>query len=182
VADIPSIFTKVDFYETLLPGYLVVLIYLFLFQPTLLSVTNSASFDFLTAVIFLVAGPVVGLSLKQALDIAVRGLWTRRSKTKKDWLFRYNNALYFARLRASDSERSEVDRLEAEYEFDISGGAGLVVLGAAHAVVQVKTIDIVSLLILGGGILLLMAQSAAFEEWGYAVQALLNKYPLPKKV
>ena len=179
MVDVPSFFTKVDFYQTLLPGYLVLTVYLLLFSPGVLLGANALSVDLLTVLIFLVTGPVAGLALKQAQEIAVRSLWNRGSKKRKEELLAFHRKLYYARIRASDSEKFEVDRLEAEYDFDISAGIGLTGLGAAHLLLQSKSLDLVSIILIVTGILLLVAVFSAYEEWGYTVWELIRKYPAP---
>lgn len=69
MSDLPSFANKADFYGVLLPGYLVLLAYLFLFHPSALSLPSAQSFSLLSVVIFVIAGPTIGLALQQSQRI-----------------------------------------------------------------------------------------------------------------
>lgn len=63
--EIPSVFNKPDFFGRLLPGYVSIILYLVLFRSNLLHISNqqTLSLDLFSTVIFIIAGPALGLSL-----------------------------------------------------------------------------------------------------------------------
>ena len=137
MADIPSFFNANQFLEILLPGYLAVILLLFLFFPHFLPSNQNAGFgfDFLSAVIFLVAGPVIGVVLYQVQSIY--SYFTAFSsplikKSKKDHLRRYYNL----RLRMTDKEKNESEAIEAKYFFSISSAIVLFGITILHLYIK----------------------------------------------
>ena len=161
-ASIPSVFNRYDFFGTVLPGYVLILVYLFIYDPNLLtSATASSSanyLDVLWAVIFLVAGPAIGLTLSQTLRIAQWYLWKAGKKlrnrsqesdgtkneskeTKKHddglpdlskYSLRTSDFVYHwirIHTKAAENQLNEFDYAEAIMDFDLTTGAGLVGLG-----------------------------------------------------
>lgn len=122
-----------DFIGKLLPGYLAVTLYLSIFNPDLLFNPDRAlSFDLFSAVVFIIAGPAVGLTLQQLH----RSVWTlmqwspreetreRRKRTCRDYAF--------IRLNCTEAEMLELDKTEANCDFLLSTGLVMVLLSAYY--------------------------------------------------
>ena len=183
MADIPSFFNKADFYSVLLPGYLLVITYLALFQYDFLFGKTALSFELLSALVFLVAGPVAGLTLRGIIRLGGillyvgAGLVHPRSRAARARTFDEFTIWYVgARLRVTDVERVELDNKEAESEFSISSGFVLVVLAFAHMYSR-WGVDFVSLVALATGLILLIAYVPLRRDWGYLIRTLHGKYP-----
>ena len=65
MSGIPSVFNRTDFISILLPGYVAVLAYVVVFQTETFFTQNQVVSSIIYALIFLVAGPAVGLTLLQ---------------------------------------------------------------------------------------------------------------------
>lgn len=64
MADFPSFFTRVDFIGKYLPGYVLVIAYIFLFKSSLIFDNEfKLDVDLLTALVFIVAGPSLGYTI-----------------------------------------------------------------------------------------------------------------------
>ena len=176
MADIPSFFNKGDFYGVLLPGYLVIITYLALFHPSLLLGTTALPFDLLSALVFLVAGPVTGLTVRAIVDLVIRLLYIRGSKERRKELDRFARWYVHGRLCATDAERLELDNMEAELKFNTSSGLGLAALGLAR--IYFRGVDFLSIVPLGASVLLLIAYFSLRYDWGYLIVELMKKYPL----
>jgi hypothetical protein len=186
MADIPSFASKSDFYGILLPGYLIDIVYLVFFQSNLLSAQEAPSFDLLSAVIFLVAGPVTGLILQQTHrividDIILAHLSWKSNGTNRIQKFEEANfdwQYYVARINATDNERNELDLQEAEYDFDVSCAIGLMVLGLANLLYHERTESSVWFLFATCVAAVLLGVGAYYSRKGYGdiVWELISKY------
>ena len=90
--DIPSVFNRVDFISILLPGYVTIITYLIVFQPTVFFTGDQLSFDIISAVIFLVAGPALGMTILQ-FHRGLRAIYSKIRDPETDEKFLKNYAL-----------------------------------------------------------------------------------------
>ncbi len=161
MADIPSFFGKADFYGVLLPGYLVVTLYLLLFRPDLIFGSSPAiSADIFSAVVFVILGPAVGLGLQQ-LHRRVAILFARPAPVPPQEQIpgtpvnaegalaarvaappgpRFSRGYYrqYMALRsvAATEKKAELDLAEAQYDFSISVAIAFVALAVARWLVK----------------------------------------------
>ena len=175
-ASIPSFANRSDFYGTLLPGYLIVLLYVFLYQPGILTGATDVSLDILWTVVFLVAGPTVGLAVTHAHRMGYYFLWatfSRNSATKdgaRAWrdqkiipeskkkkasvedltAYGLDYRYHLLREKANSDQLAEVDLAESKYNFDASASLGLLGMGIAQLFVRTVSSYWVVLLLLGG--------------------------------
>lgn len=175
MSEVPSFFTKNDFYDTLLPGYLAVAAYIFFFQSDLLK--STASLDLLTAAIFVVLGPAVGLVLTQSHRILLFNVWGRRSKTRREQLKAFAKQYYFMHLAATKEENDYLDSQESEYDFDVSAAIGLGVVVVAN-IVSSRLVDYVSLGVLAVCVVLLIGAHYAYNDYVEVVHDLIVQHPL----
>ncbi|MDV3278303.1 MAG: hypothetical protein LYZ69_07540 [Nitrososphaerales archaeon] len=168
-ASIPSFFNKSDFYGTLLPGYLILIVYFFLYQPDVLFGATANSLNLLWTVVFLVAGPAVGLTVTQIHRIVYWQVWRswRSGKTGKSiknnskdgqkpaaWKADYDYFWVRIKTKHDEPDLNEIDLTEAKYNFDVSAGMGLIVLGAAKLLTSSSFNTWAAILVLAGAILL----------------------------
>ena len=172
----PSFFNKADFYSVLLPGYLVIITYLTLFHYDYLFGKAALSFELLSALVFLVAGPVTGLTIRGIIRIAGNlryesvGLLHPRLRAERTREYVQFTIWYVsARLSLSDAERAELDNKEAESEFSLSGGISLVTLALAH-IYSLRSVGLISLVPLVAGLILLTSYFPLREDWGYLIR------------
>jgi hypothetical protein len=135
MVDIPSIFNVNQFFETLLPGYLAVILFLFLFYPDFLSSNRSVGFslDFLSAIIFLVAGPVIGVVLRQLQSCFFyfkKSLSASGALASQSLLHRH----YFLRLSMTEDEKKELATMEAQHTFSISSSIVIFIITTIHLI------------------------------------------------
>jgi DNA-binding FadR family transcriptional regulator len=105
LVDIPSVFNKPDFLGILLPGYIGVMLAVALFLPELAPVKQSQglSLDFFSAVVFLVAGPALGYTLRQLhrTFYTVLSIPKAKREPRKQGIDQY----YALRIAMTDSEK-----------------------------------------------------------------------------
>lgn len=181
VTDFPSIFSKTDFYGILLPGYLVLVASILLFRPDVL-LNAPSSFDLLSTVVFVVAGPVLGLTIQQSQRIVFGNLWawSKAKKTgKKNEYRKFMKDYHHARLESSESERLELDINEALYDFNVSSLVGLTALSLAYFSVRGFASVLQVLILLFADILFLAGAYFSRNDYGYVVRELIEKHPLP---
>jgi hypothetical protein len=191
LTDVPSFFNRVDFVGKLLPGYLIVTIYLLLFHYNIL-IGGTVSADILTAIIFIVAGPTIGYAIarfqRSSLFIIQRSfLYIRRpfsgprdTRDTEAWR-EYATNYAVLRIEMSSDERSELDQTEAENDFLISTGIGMIFLGlyyTQNTLSHGETPFVLYLLgLFGFGIgLLVTALTHRRVSWGPLISALFIKY------
>ncbi len=179
--DIPAFFNKLDFFGKLLPGYLAVTLFLILFRPELLfnpDPDQRVSFDLFSAVVFVVAGPAVGLTLQQLHRHAYAILNSIQPKEKQQKQKRFLRQYARLRLLCSDSEKVELDQTEADYDFSVSTGLALLFLGLYHILTVGVSVLILPILLFLLAIVFFVGGS--FERGGSytpMVRALMKKYP-----
>lgn len=173
--EVPSFFNKADFYGTLLPGYLLVISYLLLYRPELLLGVKAPSFDLLSTVVFLVAGPIVGSTLKITHHILYRNIFVRGySRFRDSSTVSPIESYYLARLMATDSQRFELDLRTADYDFDVSSAIGLIGLGTSY--IYFHGAQITSALMLVAGFIFIIGAFGARRDRTYLTIALQDKY------
>lgn len=138
----PSFLNTNDFLGTFLPGYVAVTLYLALFQYDLLfGDDNALSADLFSAIVFIIAGPTIGATVRQfhrslqqsILRPIVRAY--QKGKRKKDQVSLTEFDTYaIARLKTSDAPLNELEKTEAVMDFCISTSIVLLVLGIWHLV------------------------------------------------
>jgi hypothetical protein len=121
-AVIPNLFTRIDLWAMLLPGYVTLILGLVLFSPSSLDIGNEPAFNLFSAIVFLVAGPAIGFTLTQLSNIITLTLW---EKQKYDFLREY----YQIRLNCKPNEIAEFDNIDARITFSRSTGLGLMIIG-----------------------------------------------------
>lgn len=177
MVDIPSFFDKIEFYGTLLPGYLIVTLYVLLYESDLLfSPTEAVSFDLFSAIVFIIAGPAVGL----ALAMFHRNLFTlkRYFQTTQGRTIRDNFVSNYAkvRIKCSPEEKYELDKALADYDFSLSVGIGLTML-CLYDIYFIGNIRITQLALLIPGIFFIFGSRAELEEsFTPLVNLLIKKY------
>ncbi len=126
-----------DFIGRLLPGYLAVTLFLTLFTPDLLFNPDRAlSFDLFSAVVFVVAGPAVGLTLQQLHRHIYALMRISPRKEKKEQRKETCRQYAFVRLSCSAEEKLELDKTEADYDFTVSTGLVMTLLGTYYVVTK----------------------------------------------
>jgi hypothetical protein len=171
----PSFQNINDFIGVFLPGYVAVTLYLWLFHYNLVfgGLQTSLSFDLFSAVVFIVAGPTVGITLKMfhrqifaiasLLHHSYQEKRSSRSSSRNARTVPYleiAEAFSYIRLKATDSQKVEIDRVEAVYDFCISTTIAILTVGTYHiffnrffdATIQIP-IYVLSIVLLSGGIL-----------------------------
>jgi hypothetical protein len=130
LVELPSFLNVVDFFGTFLPGYVAVTLYLVIFQKDLFfNPTQALSFDIFSAVVFIIAGPTIGLALKQfTRQIQTLYYFFKDSKAYKRDVDTYT----LFRLKGTDSQKLELDRAESGYDFSMSTSLAAAVLGSYH--------------------------------------------------
>jgi hypothetical protein len=182
--DIPSFLNRIDFISILLPGYVAVTTYLLVFQPTILFSEQAPEFDIISALLFIVAGPALGLTLAQfhrsALAIYRRGLaqiHTTSSKKKKREKFLREYAS--VRLKMTTEEKTELHEVEAFYDFSISSGLALCAL-SLFGFLKLGLLRFEPFILLIGGLVLLVG---GYLQWSDAyspmIRHLIRKYTRP---
>jgi len=178
VPDVPTYFNKVDFYGILLPGYFVIVVSLLLFRPDTLFGQQSSSFSLLPTVVFVVAGPVLGLALQQTQRMVLGNLWGRRSATKKKGYKSFMSEYHHVRLKSTVAERTELEQTEAIYDFNISSALGLISLGLSYLYFRGIGSYVPALLMLCAGGLLIVEGYFAWKTYGYIIRELIGQYPV----
>lgn len=129
-ASIPSFFTRIDFLSILLPGYVAIISYLLVFHPVTLLSSDTISFDVLSALVFIVAGPALGLTLREfqrslsAIYAGVKNHFKSKHAQEEDRKFLSNYAI--VRLKITAEEKSELDEAEALYDFSVTTAVAFV--------------------------------------------------------
>ena len=180
MAEIPSFFNKQDFFGVLLPGYLAVTLYLLLFQPDLLfTPARTLSFDLFSAIVFIVAGPAIGLAISQfhrGLYYIIEWIEGKLGRGTSNPGFSENYA--HVRLEANESEKLELDATEAEYDFAMSTSLVFVTLGVYHLLLKGASDFLVAvLLIVVGAVFVLGGISERNDSYSPMVNELMKKYP-----
>ena len=97
---IPSMFTRIDFWSMLLPGYVLIILGMVFFSPSFFSLNQNTSFEIFSSVVFVVAGPAIGFTLSQAVILFSYLLFFRK---------KFELLLEYSRLRTlcevADSRR-----------------------------------------------------------------------------
>jgi hypothetical protein len=187
MVDIPGFLNKADFYGKVLPGYIIVLLYLFLFKPELLigaadeagNLTSTLSADIFTAVVFLVAGPAVGFSLylfhryMYTIKYGLSGHQSTRDNRK-------NFVQDYAKVRifCNDGERLELDNVESEYDFSVSTAIGLLIIGAYYVFsnINFEHLEIKIGIFIFALFLLLGVRFHNIESYSPLTNTLIQKY------
>ncbi len=174
MADIPSFFNKADFWGTLLPGYFGILVYIALFQRSILSLSSTQSFDLLSAVIFIIAGPVIGLILQQSHRIVLTTYGHLRNGKDADEFRKGYDKL---RLKAKTAELATLDLKESEYDFNVSSAIALTILFGAYAW-STHIQDQWAWTLVPGVALLFIGAYFAISDYEAIVLTLMNDYKL----
>jgi hypothetical protein len=153
LAEIPSFVDKSSFFGAVLPGYVGVVLIVALFLPQFIPIqkTNDGSFsvDFFTAIVFIIAGPAVGYSVRQfhRYIYLIQGELPLRKKTngkekevsiaeQTEESDREKDYRQYAeiRIKASEEEKKELDDAEAGYDFSVSTGIILITIAIFYMV------------------------------------------------
>lgn len=171
--EIPSFLNRLDFIDTLLPGYVSIVAYLVVFAPEVLFSERALSFDIFSSVVFIVAGPALGITISQ-LHRAVFSIY---SKIRHQGDARYLKEYARVRLRMTPVERNELDEAEAVYDFGVSTGMALLGL-AVYGFLRFSSSLLVqsSVMTLGGIFLLIGAYLQWAETYSPIMEQLVGKY------
>jgi hypothetical protein len=158
----PSFLNINDFLGTFLPGYVAVTLYLALFQYNLLfGSVNALSFDLFSAIVFIIAGPTIGATVRQfnrSLQQAILRPIVRAYQKGKDQKKREQRSstefdrYAIVRLKTSDAPLNELEKSEAIMDFCSSTAIVLLILGIWHLVVTMTFTPLihVSVFVLSG--------------------------------
>ncbi len=124
--ELPSLFNRLDFIGLLLPGYVVIIAYVGLFRADLILGKASVSFDLFSAIIFIIAGPVAGIALRQ-LHHGITALLISRFGTSTEYRLGLARLAHIS-LSMNDREKAEVDEVLADFDCSLSLGTGFVLL------------------------------------------------------
>jgi hypothetical protein len=151
--DVPTVFNRVDFIGILSPGYVAALLWIIIYRPDFLTGSKALSYDVISAVIFVIAGPALGLTLiriHHGITSFIRhypvliykppeGSWLHK-RVQNSWLDKRVQKYYddkeervkYARVRLGLTEdtRLELDLPEAFTNFEASVGLALIGIGA----------------------------------------------------
>jgi hypothetical protein len=134
---IPSFFTKLDFWVLLLPGYISLIVGLFLLQPEIFntSLTTAQEPTLFLIVVFIVAGPAIGLMMWQLyIQVASVGLsMVGHADMKYEFLREYSRL----KTCCTDKEKAEIDVTESQYQFGISTGIALLIVASLYLILYV---------------------------------------------
>jgi hypothetical protein len=176
--EIPSFFNSVDFFGKLLPGYVAVTLAIVLFQPNLLVTRDQiGGFDLLSAIVFIIAGPMVGYTLqlvhRYLYSIAIYVFHRHDKEKSQEFVKSYARV----RLNCSADEKSELDRSEYGYDFAISTAIALILISTFYSVykwtfVPIFIIPVIFLTL----VLLLGAYFQKKDVYTPLIRLLLDKY------
>jgi hypothetical protein len=169
LVDIPGFLDINDFFGTFVPGYVAITLYLFLFYPSLILDRDAGlEADIFLAIVFIIAGPTIGLAVRQfqrTIRFLWSILWSRRKQADRD------NANLFAleyaevRILAGEQEKKELDRAEATMDFAISTATvlfGLVLYDIGNTLIFKPSIHVP--IVAFSGILL----AGSYLDWKYS--------------
>jgi hypothetical protein len=134
----PSFLNINDFIGTFLPGYVAVTLYLALFHYDLLFGEEALSFDLFSAVVFIIAGPTIGATVRQfhrsLQQSIVRVIVRHFSKGNGSRVETEFDTYAIARLKTSDTPLNELEKTEATMDFCVSTTIVLLVLGIGNLI------------------------------------------------
>jgi len=168
MVEIPSFLNRLDFIGILLPGYVSILAYVFVFAPELLFSQRAPSFDIFSSVVFIVAGPALGLTLSQLH----RAAFSIYSKLRYPSDTRYLSKYARIRLKMTADERNELDETEAVYDFSVSTGMALLGLAVYGFLRFTFALFLQSSGMALGGILLLLG---AYLQWAETYSPIMEQ-------
>ena len=172
--DIPSIFNRSDFIAILLPGYVVIISYLIVFQSTILFAKDQLEFDIVSAVIFVVAGPAVGMTIRQ-FHRGLRAIYSklRYREIDEDFLKKYA----FVCSKMSEEDKRTLEETEATYDFSVSTGLSFCIL-AIYVVMKLgfSTLEPVVIFVVGGILLLLTGYLQLTDSYSPLMKCLIAEY------
>jgi hypothetical protein len=186
LVEVPSFFNKIDFFGRLLPGYVVVTLFLILFRPPILDEssrqllsTGIISFDLFSAIVFIVAGPAIGFTLTW-LGRIFGYFWQRiRSVGRPIAKERINNYIKkYSELKVNLSEvdQARLDLTEAEYDFCASTCIGLAFI-AIYSVYHSPELRLSLLLIIASSVILFIGTIYhKSQNYGPLLYSLFTKY------
>ena len=180
MADIPGFLNRIDFYGVLLPGYIGVILSLVLFFPDLLARVGEQkmiSADIFSAVVFLIAGPAVGYTVRSfhRYVYTIMGVLTRNQRRKRQ----RNNYLYAEiRAKSSKDDREEIDQAESLYDFNISTAVVLILIGFYYLYSKGPDLVLLPIFVLAA-ILLFGGAVERVETFGPIVNKLREKANIP---
>jgi hypothetical protein len=169
----------------LLPGYVAIITYLVVFQPTLLVATQGVTFDLVSAIVFIVAGPALGLTLLElhrgVLSIYAKAK-SRFDRTKPDNDIDYRSEYAAFCMKMTDSEKARLHEVEADYDFCVSTGLSLCGLsGLGFATFGFLRFEPFVLLV-GGLVLVVAGYLELTDSYNPLYYLLREKYTKPKEL
>lgn len=175
--ELPTLFNKIDFFGTLLPGYIAIILSLLLFKPELiLNQEEAVTFDLFSAVVFLVAGPAAGSIIQmfhRYLFYSVGSIFRRDQLVRKRVIETYASVM----LKAKAEEKFELAKSEASYDFCVSTGIILTLIGIYYSIsrdgLQIITIPLLIISI----ILFVGAHFIRKEKYTPLYSKLAKDYP-----
>lgn len=172
---VPSVFNRNDFVAILLPGYINVIVTIAIFRPGLLTFKD-LSFDLFSTVLLVIAGPSLGIVLRQFYR-TFSNLWghLKSAKRRSDpsgkrmpppeaspALPRDSWASEYARLRlkSTPEELLELDTAEADMDFNASTALGLGFQAIATVALSIQAGVTIALLLVA-----FVFTVGAYVEW-----------------
>jgi len=162
LVDVPGMFNRNDFVSFLLPGYVNVLSLVIIFRPGLLTF-QGFSIDLFSTVLLIVAGPALGITLRQFYRTAwlvydgVRNNVSHKRDAKRkpdsggphatppplpepiEMEGRWSKEYARIRLEASPKETTELENAEADMDFTLSTALGLLLQAIISLVSPIST-------------------------------------------
>jgi len=177
--EIPSFFNRIDFISILLPGYVPIVAYLLIFRSSILFSEKALSTGIFSSVLFIVAGPALGLTLRQfhrglsSICSKIRARDSEKKKKDEEFLEQY----VAIRLKMTPQEKLELDETEALYDFGISIGLALIGLSIYVLVsIGLGGLAVFFVLLVGGLIPLLGGYIQWSDTYSPMINNLMKKY------
>lgn len=127
--EIPSFFNRTDFIGKLLPGYVLITLYLFLFEKDyIFNLTSEQQFNLLTIIVFIIAGPVFGYTIMHFHRSIPYIKLLFASSDRKNEMEIIIACYSVLKTKMSIEDKNELDYLESELDFTNSTLIVLVIL------------------------------------------------------
>lgn len=176
--DLPDFFNRIDFIAMYLPGYVVIIVGIVVLVPSgkiFSAKIFSTNFDFLASVLFIIAGPAIGVTLSQ-LYRSVQLIY-KRLTTDKGVLDKFLEDYAKVRLNMNPQEADELDSAEAYADFSYSTSVGLIII-MLYEIYEKKAISATPIALLLVSIILLIGAYYQMETvYEPTVKLLRQKYP-----
>ncbi len=196
MVDVPAVFNRNDFVSILLPGYVNVIVAVIFFRPGLLTFKDF-SLDLFSTVFLLIAGPSVGITLRELYRMtwfSYDWIMSQRSRVGKSkdntggqdespivnsqisnrqGIQAWSNEYARVRLTARPEEIVELDAAEADLDFNATTAIGLIFQAIATPFASIPLAIMIGLFL--GSLVLLVA---GYVEWSTSFSPTYNEISL----